>query len=286
MKQILAILALILLSTSNGLFSQEKAPQGTIPGTGYNGTKPYDIYPLAIYDHRIRMKHVSFIRRHADTGRGEFLDVQIELESRVPEDHNYAIYVLAAYERDRVNDAERKLVPYPEWRKFDPLKEDRILYFTNVMPTPVTAKEVWGEELYNKKKSDIEKLHWKGFEAEVPEPTFDEVVDYLCKNPAKALPITLFGENGPTKDKVVVYNYIAQTPDEKKRYVHDTLPKHTYTIYNNKYQASITSHHYTQYRPNFLTFNKVAVLVFDTTKPSNGLLIRKFFDISDLKITY
>lgn len=245
-----------------------------------------DLYPLSSYDPRIRLKNISFVRRHADTGKGEFLDVQIELESRVQEPHEYAVYVLAAYEGDRTNPEERKLVPYPKWRKNDPEKEDRTLYFTNVMPTPITSKEVWGEELYNKKRKEMEKRHFQGFEAEMPEPTFTEVVDYLCKNNSKALPFTLYGELGPEKDKAVIYNYVAQTAEEKKKYVHETLPKHTFTIYNNKYRATITSHHYTQYRPNFFTFNKVAVLVFDTKKQTNSLLFRKFLDIKDLKITY
>lgn len=289
MKKYISFLFLALMSLS--VFSQDQAPPKPstgkqLPGTGYDGLKPYDLYPVAIYDPRISVKGVTFIRRYADTGRGEFLDVQVELQSRVPQDHNYSIYILAAYERDRVNDSERELIPYPAWRKWDPLKEDRILYFSNLMPEQITAKEVWGEELFNKKKTDLDKLHWKGFPAEFPEPTFDEVVDYLCKNPAKALPLTVFGESGPPKEKVVVFNYIAQTAEEKKRYVHETLPKHTYTIYNNKYQTSFTSHHYTEYRPNFLAFNKVAVLVFDPSKQVNNLLFRKFYDISDLKITY
>ncbi|GBF49688.1 hypothetical protein LPTSP4_12040 [Leptospira ryugenii] len=286
MKKISIFLSLLLLTRL--VSAQDAVPASTTSGNTISqgdNKEIHDLYPLSIYDTRIRLKKVSFVRRHADTGKGEILDVLVEIESRVMENHDYAIYVLAAYERDLVNDAERKLIPYPEWRKYDPKKEARTLFFTNVMPTPVSAKEVWGEEVYKKKIAEVEKLHWQGYEAEIPEPTFTEVVDYLCKNQAKALPFTLFGESGPSQDKVVVHNYVAQTPEEKKKQVHETLPKHTYTIYNNKYQAAITSHHYTQYRPNFLPFNKVAVLIFDTKKPVNGLLFRRFFDITDLKLS-
>ncbi|TGL75497.1 hypothetical protein [Leptospira jelokensis] len=280
------IFALSFTLLSVALFAQET---GNTQGTQVSAASSKDnrdLYPLSMYDARIRLKNVSFIRRHADTGKGEFLDVQVELESRVPDNHEYSIFVLAGFEGDRVNKDERRLVPYPAWRKADPEKDERTLYFSNIMPTPFTAKEIWGEETYAKKKEEMEKRHYAGFEAEMPEPTFTEVVDYLCKNNAKALPFTLFGETGPSKEKQVIYNYVAQTEDEKKRQVHETLPKHTYTIYNNKYKTTITSHHYTQYRPNFLSFNKVAVLVFDTKKPTNSLLFRKFIDISDLKITY
>ncbi|MDZ4725664.1 MAG: hypothetical protein SH817_05885 [Leptospira sp.] len=286
MKKLYTLLSLLLLTFA--INAQDTQPASTTSGTTISqgeNKDVHDLYPLSIYDPRIRLKTVSFVKRHADTGRGEFLDVLVEIESRVMENHDYAIYVLAAHEKNSINEAERRVVPYPEWRKYDPKKEAKTLYFSNVMPTPVTAKEVWGEETYKKKIAEVEKLHWQGFEAEIPEPTFTEVVDYLCKNQAKAHPFTLFGEAGPTPDKIVVHNYIAQTPEERKKQVHDTLPKHTYTIYNNKYQASITSHHYTQFRPNFLSFNKVAVLIFDTKKPVNGLLFRRFFDISDLKLS-
>ncbi|TGN17600.1 hypothetical protein [Leptospira idonii] len=283
MKKLFTLISFALLF---GTVSAQE--QGTPANTDAQGTQKKDIqdlYPLSIYDTRIRLKSVNFVKRHADTGKGEILDVQVELESRVPEDNTYSIYVLAGYEGNQVNEAERRLVPYPAWRKNDPKKEAKTLYFTNVMPTPVTALEVWGQETLNKKKAEVEKLHWQGFEAEYPEPTFTETVDYLCKNNAKALGFTLYGETGPTQDKVVQYNYVAQTPEEKKKQVHDTLPKHTYTIYNNKYQTLVTSHHYSQYRPNFLSFNKIAVLVFDPKKQTNSLLFRKFYDISDLKLS-
>lgn len=286
MKKLYILTFFSLLALALGAQDTGTSVNANSGATSTQGAKDiHDLYPLSIYDPRIRMKSVSFVKRHADTGRGEFLDVLVEIESRVMENHDYAIYVLAAHEKNEVNDSERRLVPYPAWRAYDPKKEAKTLYFSNVMPTPVTAKEVWGEETYKKKIEAVDKLHWQGFEAEIPEPTFTEVVDYLCKNQTKALPFTLFGETGPTPDKIVVHNYIAQTPEERKKQVHDTLPKHTYTIYNNKYQASITSHHYTQYRPNFLSFNKVAVLVFDTKKPVNGLLFRRFYDISDLKLS-
>lgn len=282
MKQFTLVLSFVFLAL--GIFAQDKGnSQGTQVAT--SGPKR-DMYPLSIYDPRIRLKKVSFVRRHADTGKGEFLDVVVELESRAVENHDYAIFVLAGLEKDLVNEDERKIIPFPAWRKIDPQKEARTLYYTNVMPTPVSAEEVWGKEEYEKRKIEVEKLHMDGFEAELPEPTFTEIVNYLSKNKDKALPFTLYGETGPEKDKAVLYNYVAQTPEEKKRQVHETLPKHTYTIYNNKYRVTVTSHHYTQYRPDFKTFNKVAVLIFDTKKPVNNLLFRRFYDISDVKITY
>lgn len=246
----------------------------------------YDYYPLAFYDPRIRLKKVSFVRRHADNGKGEFLDVQIELESRVMSSHNYSIYVIAAHERDAQNDEERALVPYPSWRPYNPLAEKKILTFVNIMPVNIPVVEIWGEEEYKRKQEEVDKMISRGFTAEMPEPSFDEFMLYLTKNPQKALPFTLYGEEGPIREKMLVHNYVPQTEEERKNWKHETLKDHTYTMYSTKYKTTIISHHYTQYRPNFYTFNKVGILVFDPTKEKNNLILRRIIDIGKLKMAY
>ncbi|NCN11516.1 MAG: hypothetical protein GW938_16895 [Leptospira sp.] len=288
MKKILIILTSILftLPYSRDSWAQN---QGGAEGTGQNtasvnNKEPY--YPLAYYDPRIKLKKVSFVRRHADTGKGELLDVQIELESRTNKPNNYSIYVIAVNERDAQNDDERKLVPYPSWRPWNPKADKRIVTFSNIMPVNVEPKEIWGEEAFNKKQAEVDKMILRGYEAEMGEPNFDEYMRYLTENPAKALPFTLYGEEGPAKDKILVHNYTNQTAEEKKSFRHETLKDHSYTLYSNKYQSTIITHHYTEYRPNFKTFNKVGILVFDPNKEKNNLLIRRIIDIGDLKMTY
>jgi hypothetical protein len=154
------------------------------------------------------------------------------------------------------------------------------------MPANVPPQEIWGEEDYKKRADEVEKQILKGYEAEMGEPSFDELLKYLSLNPGKALPFTLYGEEAPPKEKIVVHNYTNQTPEEKKSFRHETLKDHTYTIYSSKYQTTIITHHYTQYRPGFYTFNKVAVLVFDPSKEKNNLVIRKIIDLGKLKMTY
>lgn len=91
------IFALSFTLLSVALFAQESGnPQGTQVSAA-SSKDNRDLYPLSMYDARIRLKNVSFIRRHADTGKGEFLDVQVELESRVPDNHEYSIFVLVRF---------------------------------------------------------------------------------------------------------------------------------------------------------------------------------------------
>lgn len=287
MKRLITLLFILL---SGFLFSQDKKPgssqasneQVSKVGTSYSSFKDY--YPLSIYDPRFRVKKISFVRRHADTGRGEFLDVQMDLEGRVEENVDYAIYVYAANEVDTTNPDEREVIPYPRWRKIDTEKDTTRVRFSKITPENFGKKEIWGEELIKKKQEEVLQKNEQGYDAEVGEPTFDETIQYLIKNPAKALKFTIYGEMGPTADKAMIHNYTPPTEEEKKRQVHDTLPNHTYTVYGAKYATTILSHHYTQYRPNFVTFNKVAILIFDAKKEKNNLVYRAFLDIGDIKM--
>jgi hypothetical protein len=284
MKKPLTILSFALLSL---IMQPVVYAQGVAEGgqqTAAVNKEPY--YPLAFYDPRIKLKKVSFVRRHADTGKGEFLDVQIELESKVLKANNYSVYVIAVHERDGQNDEEIAVVPYPSWRPYNPDKLKRIVTFSNTMPVNLSPSEVWGEEEMKKKQEEVDKMILRGYNAELGEPNFDEYMRYLSMNPSQALPFTLYGEEAPAKEKTLVHNYTGQTPEEKEAWRHETLKNHTYTMYSNKYQTTIISHHYTQYRPGFYTFNKVGILIFDPSKEKNNLLIRKIIDIGDLKMTY
>lgn len=284
MKKLISLpsIALISLLMQPVAWAQGQEPPPAQQGT--NSNEPY--YPLAFFDPKIKLKKVSFVRRHADTGKGEFLDVQLEFESKVMKPHNYSVYVLAVHERDAQNDEEISLVPYPPWRPYNPKKEKKIVTFSNLMPGNFTAEEIWGDEELKKRQEEVEKMLIKGYNAELGEPNFDEYMRYLTMNPAKALPFTLYGEEGPAKEKILVHNYVGQTPDEKKGWRHETLKDHTYTMYSSKYNTTLISHHYTQYRPGFYTFNKVGILVFDPSKEKNNLIIRKIIDLGNLKMSY
>ncbi len=249
----------------------------------YGDFKEY--FPLATYDPRFKVGKISFVRRHAGNGKGEFLDAQIEVENRVYESLNLSIYVFAINETNSIDKEKREIVPYPKWRTFDPLRVNQKINFSNLVPQNLETKEIWGEKRFNDQKADVEARQLRGEKVKLGEPSLSEYVLYLSKNPQKSMPFTLYGEQGPAPDKILLHNLKAPAEDEERRQINTQVDKHNFTIYNARYQTTIFSHHYTQYRPDFFTFNKVVILIFDQGKAINKLVYRNFIDLGNLKMT-
>ncbi|MBE7412210.1 MAG: hypothetical protein L6Q54_12230 [Leptospiraceae bacterium] len=278
---ILSFVAIQVMGQTNQPATAEKKDEVT--SDKYGDLKDY--YPLAIYDSRFKVGKISFVRRHAGNGKGEFMDAQIEIENHVYEPLNLSIYVLAVNESDSIDKDARNLVPYPAWRNFDPKKVNHIVNFSNLVPENIDVKEIWGEKRYNERKAEIEARQLRGEKVKIGEPSLSEYVLYLSRNPQKSMAFTLYGEMGPPSDKIILHNLKSPGEDEERRQINTQADKHNYTIYNARYQTTIFSHHYTQYRPNYFTFNKVVILIFDQAKQTNKLVYRNFLDIGNLKLT-
>ncbi|MEI1279071.1 hypothetical protein V6Z05_12155 [Leptospira venezuelensis] len=270
---------LLFLILGNGVSGQNNAEKES------KGSEGVEFYPLAYYDDRLLVKEVSFFRRHADNGKGEFMDVMVELENRDFDAANFSIYILAVNETplSKVDD-RRELVPFPKWRQYDVEEQTKVVNFQNLVPVKLDSKNVWGEKKYGEVKKSYDEKIARGEKVKFPNPNLDTLVHYLTNNPKDALPIVLYGEEGPAKDKVLISNFVPQTAEDLQKQKHDTLSKHTYTVYNAKYKSTIFSHHYTEYRPGYFTFNKVVVLIFNPQKEKNKLVYRKIIDINGLKL--
>ncbi|PJZ68485.1 hypothetical protein CH373_09320 [Leptospira perolatii] len=279
-KLSLLFLFLILGTSASGQTSAER--EGSQSGKGSQGV---EYYPLAYFDDRLMVKDISFFRRHSDNGQGEFLDVMVEMENRDFDAANFSVYILALNETSRAKvDERRELVPFPKWRTYDFDEETKVVNFHNLMPTALDNKAVWGEQRYNEVKKTFEEKLARGDRVKMGNPALNEIVHYLTNNPQTSLPITLYGEQGPSKDKVLISNYVPQTEEELKKQTHSSLSKHTYTIYNAKYKTTIFSHHYIPYRPGYFTFNKVVILIFNPLKEKNKLVFRRIIDIDGIKL--
>ncbi|XDD51601.1 hypothetical protein AB3N59_07670 [Leptospira sp. WS92.C1] len=280
MKSFLRIsVCLLLLFIGQSSYSQNAEKPD--PSKKDGGT---DHYPLSYYDERLAVKNISFFRRHSDNGKGEFLDVMVELENRDFEAAKFSVYVLAINETTSANQEKRELVPFPKWRSYDNENNTFIINFQNLMPQKLDSKVVWGEEKYNKVKKEYDDKIARGESVKMGFPALTETVTYLINHPENALEFTIFGEQGPKKDQVLLSNFVEQTEDEKKKQSHETLNKHTYTIYNAKYKTTLMSHHYTEYRPGYLAYNKIVILIFNPLKDKNKLVYRKFIDVNGLKL--
>ncbi|TGM56582.1 hypothetical protein [Leptospira adleri] len=280
MKSFLRIsVCLLLLFLGQSSYSQNAEKPD--PNKKDGGT---EYYPLSYYDERLAVKNISFFRRHSDNGKGEFLDVMVELENRDFEPAKFSAYILAVNETTSVSAEKRELVPFPKWRGYDSENNTFVINFQNLMPQKLEPKSVWGEEKFNKVKKDYDDKIARGETVKMGIPGLTEIITYLTNHPENALEFTIFGEQGPKKDQVLISNFVDQTEEEKKKQAHETLNKHTYTIYNAKYKTTLMSHHYTEYRPGYVSYNKVVILIFNPLKEKNKLVYRRFIDVAGIKL--
>lgn len=227
-----------------------------------------DYQPVSIPDPELDVKNFSFVRNFGASGRGEFLNVTFDLVNKTDRPKEYQVYVLAAYENEVP-------VAYPStWRKKDPQRNIYLTPFQKLSPEPIDEKVVLGD----KAAAEREGLKYKSVFNQVPlrefenEPTLEGYDHYLIKNPDKALKVKIFGYEAPPKSEQIATN-LETKKEELDRDVHYATENHTYTVQNNKYFTTVTTHHFSKFRENYLFFNRVLILVFDPSRPASRKLV-------------
>ncbi|MCX7999623.1 MAG: hypothetical protein N3A69_11840, partial [Leptospiraceae bacterium] len=194
------------------------------------------------------------------------------------------VYVLA------VNESNIPIYYPSKWRPFDPQKGMKYIRFQKLSPdsewlkeedvfTAVTTPEV---VKYNQEKQKGAVLDGK-LRRVASDPNMDDYIMYLTKNRDKALKVKVYGIQAPEDGTPLTTNRNVSEA-EIKRDVNYEAEKQTYTVQNNKYFTTITTHHFSIYRPDYLFFNKVVILVFDLERPRNQLVFRSIQDIGNIKI--
>lgn len=232
-----------------------------------------DYTPIAQLDPSFSVKEISYLKRAAHNGKGDVLDVQVNLENNENTTRDYSVYVFA-YHESKIP-VVNKLAPPPAWRENDPHKLDTTVDFSVLSPEKIAPKDVWGEDGLKAKQEKAEKEKLKGFYYVVGEPSLNEYMLYLTKKPEKALKIKLYSAEVP-KDKAIETNFKNDEAELKRDVNYKAVDTHTYTVFNSKYKTNITTHHYSEHRNNYFFFNKVAVLIFDS---KNALVYRSIEDI-------
>ncbi len=277
-KRALYLLPLCILFA--GVFSvasqQPNITDGTKPGEKpaekKEGTKTVmsieDYSPISIEDPRFTVRNVTFDRRAAGNGNGEFLDVVFDVINLTSNPVEIYAYVMAFYETDAVDRAGRTLIPYPVWRANDPARTDFLMHYLTITPKDVPDSEIWNE-------SDDDYLHtmrtWDRLRtslgASEPRgkiyPPYWKILNYLALNPASGLKFTLYGDKGPGQNEITQSNYTAPTAEEKKLRMHKAMDQHKYTLEHNRRQTVFRSHHFSAYRSGFVFFNSVSIIFFD-----------------------
>ena len=266
-----------LLSTVSALLSQN---QPTIAGsdTGKQAEKPArylsenDYWPLSQDDPRIRLSGLTYDRRFAKNGSGEFLDVVFYLNNLTSKPVQLIGFVMAFWESDAVDKRARSYIPYPNWRKRDYDKEKRIVHFIRISPKDVSADAVWDYKdpeffkqtmILSKRRNSI-----IGNQRPVTDllPPFWKYIEYARYNPDQGLPFTLFGEKGPADNQKLATNYQDPSQAELKTKVFKNIDQHTYTLEFQRRRTIYRTFHFSPYRADFKFFNRLAIIILDADR--------------------
>ena len=234
-----------------------------------------DQQSLPTEDSNLEVKNINYLKTYASSGRGEFLNVSFDLINKSDKTKEYLVYVLALHEAVVP-------VPYPSnWRADDPQKNIKIIKFQKLSPELLEDKIVIGE----KTTADMANLKYKSVLNQslnrLDEPGLDNFINYLIKNPDKALKVKVFGNESPAKSEYITSN-LSTLKEERDRDVNYATENHTWTIQNNKFTTTVTTHHFSLYRNDYLFFNKILVLVFDPSRPNQKLVYRSLQTLNGL----
>ncbi len=234
-----------------------------------------DQQSLPTEDSNLEVKNINYLKTYASSGRGEFLNVTFDLINKSEKTKEYLVYVLALHEAVVP-------VPYPSnWRADDPQKNIKIIKFQKLSPELLEDKIVIGE----KTTADMANLKYKSVLNQslnrLDEPGLDNFINYLIKNPDKALKVKVFGNESPAKSEYITSN-LSTLKEERDRDVNYATENHTWTIQNNKFTTTVTTHHFSLYRNDYLFFNKILVLVFDPSRPNQKLVYRSLQTLNGL----
>ncbi len=241
-----------------------------------------DYQALPTEDPMLEVKNISFLRRIASSARGEFLDVQFNLLNKDTKTKEYAVYVLAVHEVE---------VPvyYPSsWRPSDPQKNIRSVLFQSLSPELIKEEDVLSAVTSPELTQYIQEKQRDAIldgqlVRQKSEPNLDDYIMYLVKNRDKALKVKVYGNDAPPLQEVLTSN-LSVKKEELDRDVNYESEKQTYTVQSNKHFTTVTTHHFSLYRPDFLFYNKVVILVFDLERPRNQLIFRSVKDIGRIKM--
>ncbi len=266
---------IVFIFSSFSIFSQTQNP--SITEVSENNKKSGDIikiedfFPVSIEDPRINITDVSADRRFSPDGKGEILDVLFNIDNNTSDRIDLYVWVVAYYETTAVDKDERRIVPYPVWRKEDPDKKTFITKYIKISPKDIPVNKIWAPEdpdyknYYNVIKRMRNALGHIKVVGDIYPPVW-KYISYIMRYPTQGLPVILYGDIGPTPDKLLYTNYQPPTPEEKKTKIFKHIPDHTYTIDYNRRRTIFRSHHYSDYRADFTFFNMFRIIIFDANK--------------------
>ena len=257
-KNPIIILFILYFFVSSSVFSQEQEQQENVQTNDSTAqsddlaepnSKERNIKFVSTFDDRLHFGEISFFKRYESNGKGEFLDVNVPLKNNSPENIDYKIYVLVATEFD----FDKKRFPELKSKDWLLLKNSfgNSKFIENIKLIPfkdITEKTIMGDI----KHASITAKYYKNLDLGIQpfypiNVTFQETIAYLIKNTENALKFTLQGSLYPDK--------LSDKNEDR-------------TIFKNRFETTIITHHYYPYKDKNMNYNKIAVLIFNNEKDS------------------
>ena len=217
-----------------GLISQEKAKTDQTSGRSEHVTG-------ILHDDRFKIENLSFLRRYAPSGRGEFFEVIFDIVNKDIDTLDLKIFIIGFHEKTGADLEYRKRTPYPSWRKRDLEKEiHRITYLDSIPPINSADVEPFETQVDKAVSAlSIKKVY----------PAFLAYVKYVEQNSESGIPVKLYGiENEPAVGTTRSVKYCKITEGPLKTNISGTL---------------FTKYHPDVYKiPDF--FNHIGIVIYDT----------------------
>lgn len=271
MQAIVGLIALMLV-VSSAVFSQPKIEEGkNDPPVTDRVLDQGKYWPLTLEDRRFTITGFNLDRRYAMNGSGEFLDVAFYVNNKTSENVNLITFVLAYNESNGIDTATRKLIPNTHWRHRDYDREKRVVHYIRMAPRNVPEKSVWSYQDPDFFKTSVHLARQRNAIAgnrPIPDlmPPLWKYLEYIRFNPDVGLPFVLYGDTGPTDDKVVESNYVAPSETERDSKVFKNIDRHTYTLESERRRTTVRTFHYSKFRAGYKYFNSVAIVVMDSDR--------------------
>jgi len=94
-----------------------------------------------IRDERVDVEHVSFWKKFAADGKGEYLEFTFDIVNKTEDDVPLKMFIIGFNEKDLVDAQYRRYVEYPKWRVFDEDKRLHAIVLMDSIPAFDAAKQ-------------------------------------------------------------------------------------------------------------------------------------------------
>ncbi|MCB1199406.1 MAG: hypothetical protein KDK41_02075 [Leptospiraceae bacterium] len=230
-----------------------------------SGSEGFTISGGSRYDERFDVKNIYFSKRIAPSGKGEMLNVTMDIENLSEETIPLKFYLVAFYETDlSLENKHRKYNGYPEWRKRDLDAEiKKIVRFESIPAVDHAAVAEWRknrDEQVRKAQGEEPKEDTKETDEskkrKIAYQNFLDYVNYIEKN---------MGDSG--------IDILVQGMENSKA---QTLTEANYTTISQALKSSIWGQIYSRYTTQRKFFNHFGVVLYDTDEKK--VVYRQFFN--------